>query len=123
MPVAAVNGGYTKLAGARSSGDRALPCGGRGRTFKSCRARFSAKSRPAEPAKTFRGTTFVYESPRLRRVCLVCSYARARLAVLVVSVRYEHAGGWRFVSRARHVGRAVSAKSPPSCGRHDDFQR
>src|SRR6187200_2521711 len=29
---------YTHPPGARSSGDRALPCGGRGRTFESCRA-------------------------------------------------------------------------------------
>src|SRR5438093_2070834 len=30
--------GYTSLPSARSSGDRALPCGGRGRMFESCRA-------------------------------------------------------------------------------------
>ena len=29
---------YTRSPRARSSGDRALPCGGRGRTFESCRA-------------------------------------------------------------------------------------
>src|ERR1700745_942976 len=29
------------VPGARSSGDRALPCGGRGRMFESCRAHFS----------------------------------------------------------------------------------
>ena len=29
---------YTHPPRARSSGDRALPCGGRGRTFESCRA-------------------------------------------------------------------------------------
>jgi len=49
--------------------------------------------------------TLVYESPRLRRVCLVCSYERARLAVGVVSARGGWVGGWRFVGRARHVGR------------------
>jgi hypothetical protein len=31
--------------------------------------------------------------------------------------------GMAFVSRARHVGRSVSAKSPPPIGRHDDFRR
>src|SRR5437588_447222 len=30
--------GYTWIPRARSSGDRALPCGGRGRMFESCRA-------------------------------------------------------------------------------------
>ena len=45
--------------------------------------------------------TSVHESSRLRRVCLVCSYERARLTVIVVSARGELAEGWRFVSRAR----------------------
>src|SRR4051794_19697010 len=37
--------GVGRLPGrrARSSGDRALPCGGRGRTFESCRAHGSTK--------------------------------------------------------------------------------
>jgi hypothetical protein len=34
---------------ARSSGDRALPCGGRGRTFESCRAHGPTKPFPAWP--------------------------------------------------------------------------
>ena len=35
---------------ARSSGDRALPCGGRGRKFESCRAHFlAARARAARP--------------------------------------------------------------------------
>src|SRR5664280_1298001 len=45
--------------------------------------------------------TSVYESPRLRRECLVCSYECARLAVIGVSVRGGGARGWRFVSRSR----------------------
>jgi hypothetical protein len=44
------------------------------------------------------------EPPRLWRECLVCSYQRDGLAVVVVSVRGGQAGGRRFVSRARHVG-------------------
>src|SRR2546421_789042 len=36
--------GYTSLPSARSSGDRALPCGGRGRMFESCRAHRVSKS-------------------------------------------------------------------------------
>src|SRR5436190_17342331 len=35
--------GYTWPPRARSSGDRALPCGGRGRMFESCRAHGSTK--------------------------------------------------------------------------------
>ena len=35
--------GYTDCPRARSSGDRALPCGGRGRKFESCRAHDSTK--------------------------------------------------------------------------------
>ena len=33
-----MSGATLKRPRARSSGDRALPCGGRGRTFESCRA-------------------------------------------------------------------------------------
>jgi len=60
--------------------------------------------------------TSVYESPRLRRECLVCSYERGGLAAGVVSVRGGRAGGWRSVSRARHVGRDGQEQSrfPPT---------
>jgi hypothetical protein len=44
------------------------------------------------------------------------SQMRARLTVSVVSVRSVVAGGWRFVGRARHVGRGgqeEKASFPP----------
>ena len=39
--------GYTDRPRARSSGDRALPCGGRGRKFESCRAHFPSRIHPS----------------------------------------------------------------------------
>ena len=39
---------------ARSSGDRALPCGGRGRTFESCRAHLMRGSQPGWPSLRYR---------------------------------------------------------------------
>ena len=41
---------YTHLARARSSGDRALPCGGRGRKFESCRAHGGGGTHCSPPA-------------------------------------------------------------------------
>jgi len=40
--------------------------------------------------------TTAYESPRLWRGCLVCSYKRPRLTVVGFSVRGVRAGGWRL---------------------------
>ena len=58
---------------ARSSGDRALPCGGRGRMFESCRAHFSARfaahscCRNGEPAVHGRGSRPSSVSPPASR--------------------------------------------------------
>jgi len=43
----------------------------------------------------------MYESPRLRRECLVCSQERGGLAASAVSARGGLPRGWRLVRRAR----------------------
>src|SRR3954463_16230961 len=54
-------GSYTGRPGARSSGDRALPCGGRGRKFESCRAHFARGRRVA----ILRKVTMQLDDPNL----------------------------------------------------------
>ena len=53
---------------ARSSGDRALPCGGRGRTFESCRAHSRGSPRSSSPRRDARSEQEVAPAAERRRV-------------------------------------------------------
>ena len=48
---------HSPLPRARSSGDRALPCGGRGRKFESCRAHGAGEPMVSPPTPSFRVAT------------------------------------------------------------------
>ena len=58
---------YTHPPRARSSGDRALPCGGRGRTFESCRAHQPTNGGPLMSAACVHAGRFAAKSPGGRR--------------------------------------------------------
>ena len=71
--------GYTWPPRARSSGDRALPCGGRGRKFESCRAHCAVH--PRAPRTRRAG---VSAGPRSSLVCLRDQWSPEDLSLMSV---------------------------------------